>query len=150
MAELQSDSPYELEKMTELYRPPEGYLRKYLLGTSSDMWSVGVIIIELVTGDVVFANAQGWLRAEDLAWAYGCKGSLSRLSRMLIQKNSPSPELTGDIMVHFSSALLSLTQDLLRCNPKARLTAQAALEHKYFEDGLPPVPLDVFSFFGIQ
>ncbi|XP_076065134.1 uncharacterized protein LOC143039156 [Oratosquilla oratoria] len=129
MAELQSDSPYELEKMTELYRPPEGCLRKHLLGTKSDMWSVGVIIIEVITGDVVFANAQGRLRAEDLAWAYGCKGSLSLLSRMLIQKNSPSPELTGDIKVHFSSALLSLTEDLLRCNPKDRLTAQAALEH---------------------
>ncbi|XP_076065135.1 uncharacterized protein LOC143039157 [Oratosquilla oratoria] len=150
MAELQSDSPYELEKMTELYRPPEGFVRRDLLGTSSDMWSVGVTILELVTGDVEFGNGQGWDRAEDLAWAYGCEGSLSRLSPMVIQKTSPPPELTGDVKVHFSSDLLSLTQGLLRCNPKDRPTAQAALEHKYFEDGLPRVPLDVVSYFDLK
>ncbi|XP_076065133.1 cyclin-dependent kinase 5-like [Oratosquilla oratoria] len=149
MAELQSDSPYELEKMTELYRPPEGDVRRYLLGTRSDMWSVGVIIIELVTGDVVYGNG-GWLRAEDLAWSYGCKGSLFRLSDVLLQKSSPPPELSEDIKVHLSPGLLSLTEDLLRCNPKDRLSAQAALEHQYFEDGLPSVPLDVVSSFGLK
>ncbi|XP_076069680.1 cyclin-dependent kinase 5-like [Oratosquilla oratoria] len=134
LTELREDRPFEFEKATESYRPPECYLRPELMDTSVDIWSTGVIVLELVTGEVVVSKSQGWHRAGLLATLYGCKGNFNRLSEVLGQKNSPPPKLNSNFKDRASASLASLVKRLLRCNPEERLSAEAALGHKYFQE----------------
>ncbi|XP_076061617.1 cyclin-dependent kinase 5-like [Oratosquilla oratoria] len=134
LTELREDRPFEFEKTTESYRPPECYQRPELMDTSVDMWSAGVIVLELVTGEVVVSKSQGWHRAGLLATLYGCKGNFNRLSEVLGHKDSPPPKLSSNFKDRASASLTSLVKRLLRCNPEERLSAEAALGHKYFQE----------------
>ncbi|XP_076047426.1 cyclin-dependent kinase 11-like [Oratosquilla oratoria] len=132
LSELREDGPFEFEKVTESYRPPECYLRPETMDIAVDIWSIGVIVVELVTGEVVVAESEGWLRAGLLATLYGCKGNINRLSEVLDQKNSPPPKLSAGFKDRVSASLSSLAKRLFRCNTEERLSAEAALGHNYF------------------
>ncbi|XP_076065137.1 cyclin-dependent kinase 2-like [Oratosquilla oratoria] len=48
LSEHQDDYPFQ-DKMTASYRPPEVYPRPDILAYDSDLWSIGVIVIEVLT-----------------------------------------------------------------------------------------------------
>lgn len=125
------------------YRAPEVMFGSSVYGPAIDMWAVGALAVELVSGK---------------PWAAG-GSDLEQLSLVVAQLGSPEATWPGVVSmpdypkVSFkpcpkadlgvalggtpSSHLLSLVSSLLQWNPEHRLTASQALDHPFFHPSLP-------------
>ncbi|DBB08056.1 hypothetical protein WJX82_008051 [Trebouxia sp. C0006] len=145
---------------TRHYRAPEVILG---LGWSfeADIWSIGCILVELVTGDALFqthenlehlAMMEAVLGPIPKAMAQAAKGthdcfvgrdsrlnwpaSASKRSIRAVDKMTSLRQLMKDsgepsVKPHLD-ALCSLLQKLLQYQPQQRITAQQALQHDFF------------------
>lgn len=125
---------------TRWYRAPEILLGapKYTFGV--DMWSVGCIIGEMLTGKAVFPGASTLDQLEKILELTGVPTETDILSiasphaaKMLEQVNiaEPSESLWNERFPGAPADALDLMRRCLKLDPKERPSAQAALAHPY-------------------
>ncbi|KAG8506153.1 Cyclin-dependent-like kinase 5 [Galemys pyrenaicus] len=141
---------YSAEVVTLWYRPPDVLFGAKLYSTSIDMWSAGCIFAEL-------ANA-----GRPLFPGNDVDDQLKRIFRYPSSFPCPGSEPTGRVrdggslgccrpypMYPATTSLVNvvpklnatgrdLLQNLLKCNPVQRISAEEALQHPYFSDFCPP------------
>ncbi|AYV87061.1 MAG: putative cyclin-dependent kinase A-1 [Sylvanvirus sp.] len=125
------------------FRPPELLLGGSEYGFPADMWCVGVIIFELVTGKHFLTTKTD---DEQLTEIFSILGTPSESSWNGV---STFPKFKSDVKSIKSNTLcnyfddsidknlISLISKLLVVNPNNRLTAQEALDYPYFQDFQP-------------
>ncbi|XP_076039455.1 uncharacterized protein LOC143024526 [Oratosquilla oratoria] len=121
-----------------------------LVGSKSDHWCCGVILLELVTGERLVPPSRGREnRLHHLASPYGLGGDpYDALCKALREENSPMPRL-NNVTLHRGkwASSASLARCLLRCNPEERTEAKTALQNAlYFSEKPPPTPSDLVCF----
>eukprot|EP01029_Cantina_marsupialis_P018590 TRINITY_DN4285_c0_g1_i1.p1 TRINITY_DN4285_c0_g1~~TRINITY_DN4285_c0_g1_i1.p1 ORF type:complete len:663 (+),score=186.57 TRINITY_DN4285_c0_g1_i1:97-2085(+) len=139
------------------YRAPEVILGcKY--GTKIDLWSLGCILAELFTGDVLFHNesVQTMLaRITAILGPYPERmmatgrqvNELFTANRVIYEKEEndvllylPKRTSMKEMMRGASPLFLDLVESLLSLDPNQRPTATEALEHPFFKDQMKVEP----------
>jgi len=137
------DAQLTAQVTSRWYRSPEILFGSGVYGPPIDMWAVGVLAVELLTGK---------------PWAAG-GSDLEQLSIIVAQLGSPektwpdvvnmpdyskvsfTPCPPADLSVALGGSpsieILSFISALLKWDPAARLTAEAALKHPFFDPSLP-------------
>ncbi|CAL0303705.1 unnamed protein product [Lupinus luteus] len=109
--------PWIRKPATRYYRAPEILLDSSQYSTGVDLWSVGCIFGEMVTGEPIF----------------GTKNSFDELDAIF------SPTDLSYIFADLEPQGLHLLKMLLCLDPKRRVSVEGALKHAYFND-LPDHP----------
>jgi len=130
---------YTHEVVTLWYRPPDVLLGSTQYSTPVDIWGVGCIFAEMVTGRPLFCGAsdpdqlvkifkylgtptpRDW---PDIVKLPGYKPDLPRYKGESLEKVLPRLDKKG----------IDLLQKMLQPDPKKRLTAEQAMKHGYFDD----------------
>eukprot|EP01130_Rhizamoeba_saxonica_P010544 TRINITY_DN4328_c0_g1_i2.p1 TRINITY_DN4328_c0_g1~~TRINITY_DN4328_c0_g1_i2.p1 ORF type:complete len:484 (+),score=125.13 TRINITY_DN4328_c0_g1_i2:26-1477(+) len=134
---------------TRWYRAPEILLGAKEYKKEVDMWSIGCIMGELLSGDTLFPG----------------KSTMNQVDRILELTGTPSEEDIKAMKSDFAATLLDSLQDhspgnlrykfsdieddaidimekMLQFNPNSRISCEEALEHPYldhFRESIPPV-----------
>lgn len=129
------------EVVTLWYRPPDVLLGNIDYGTSIDMWGVGCIFFEMLAGHTLFTGTNPKKQIEcifeiigtptDDAWP-SIKSDLKTYSLETI-KTYPGIDLRT-LVPNLSNDGLNLLTNLLKCNPRSRISAQEAMLHNYFSN----------------
>jgi cell division cycle 2-like protein len=167
------DPPKALTQLvvTLWYRAPELLFGEDRYGPAIDMWSVGCIFGELI-GQEAILQGQGELDQVDKifelvgtptedSWPDFGKLPSAGIFRWNKPASSSSNNNKNNVLLlsekfpvnappHSRQTFLDgngydLLSKLLILDPKKRITAQEALNHKYFSDGVPP---ELPTFFG--
>lgn len=140
--------------ITLWYRPPELLLGATRYGTAVDIWSAGCILAELILGKPIFT---GKAEMEQLRLIFEMLGTptpeswegfqdlkLLRTGEVTIGKER-RPKLRDKYQSKISPPALNLIEKLLELDPKKRLTANRALNSRYFmsEPRAPENPEDL-------
>ncbi|XP_030759801.1 cyclin-dependent kinase 14 [Sitophilus oryzae] len=155
---------YSHEVVTLWYRPPDVLLGSTEYSTSLDMWGVGCIFVEMITGTAIFPGVRdtydqldkifkvlGTPTEED--WQ-GC----TRLPGYKPNKlGNYKPRRLGLCWprLHDVSFGEAMATALLQLDPTKRLGAEEAMQHKYFEE-LPrkllelPDDASIFTVEGVH
>ena len=132
---------YTNKVVTLWYRAPEILLGSQEYGPAVDIWSVGCILVELITGEVLFPGDKEskqielifdkcgtpdiitWSEVEKYKYFLEMrpKAYIDRKLKQYIKKKKDLDEYT-----------LDLIDKLLILNPRFRITAEEALEHECF------------------
>lgn len=155
---------YSHEVVTLWYRPPDVLLGSTDYSTSLDMWGVGCIFTEMVTGTATFPGTKdAWDQLDKIWQVLGTPTEETWDGVSSYPNFSPSkfgwylPRRMSHIipkLVHIPYSEI-LAHNLLQLQPKKRITAQDALRHPFFAD-LPTKIFDlsndasIFSVAGIQ
>ncbi|CAH1158831.1 unnamed protein product [Phyllotreta striolata] len=157
---------YSHEVVTLWYRPPDVLLGSTDYSTSLDMWGVGCILVEMITGTALFPGVRDTY--DQLDKIFRVLGTpteedwpgVSQLPGYYkIQKITQNKPLRG--LGFYSSAILrtvhaeSMVTGLLQLNPQKRLDADEAMNHPFF-DALPkklhelPDDCSIFTVEGVH
>uniref|UniRef100_A0A4W3HW08 Cell division protein kinase 5 n=1 Tax=Callorhinchus milii TaxID=7868 RepID=A0A4W3HW08_CALMI len=136
---------YSAEVVTLWYRPPDVLFGAKLYSTSIDMWSAGCIFAGNCSqkgstggGNEVSEGQQGtrgWGRGE------GTEEQWPTMSKLPDYKPYPMYPATAsllNVVPKLNTTGRDLLQNLLKCNPVQRVSADEALQHAYFADFCPP------------
>uniref|UniRef100_A0A671TW83 Cell division protein kinase 5 n=1 Tax=Sparus aurata TaxID=8175 RepID=A0A671TW83_SPAAU len=134
---------YSAEVVTLWYRPPDVLFGAKLYSTSIDMWSAGCIFAELANAgrplfpgnDVLILGTNELCsdRTIDLQWQ-----TMTKLPDYKPYPMYPATTSLVNVVPKLSSTGRDLLQNLLKCNPVQRISAEEALQHPYFADFCPP------------
>ncbi|SPN97211.1 related to cyclin dependent kinase C [Cephalotrichum gorgonifer] len=138
--------------VTRWYRPPELLLNLKRYTTAIDVWGVGCVFGEMLSGKPILAGESD---AHQLEIIWDLVGSPTE-DNMPGWKNLPGAEVLsprprpGCLATRFrehGSGAISLLKDLLALNWKTRINAVDALQHPYFKMvPLPANPADLPTF----
>ena len=128
--------------VTLWYRAPEILLGSHSYGCPIDLWSIGVIMTEILMGEVMF---RADTEAEQLNVIFSVLGMPTRQSWPAAYNlpnfreiSTTSPELENTLHQRLcpdlSDAAVDLLQNLLILNPDDRMTASEALRHDFLAD----------------
>lgn len=149
------NSNYTVKVVTLWYRAPELLFGQRSYTTQIDMWSIGCIFAELVTGSNLFRGDGEYRQVEKILEICGTPDEKSwpilpslpyykdmmpkrRYERKLEEYIRKNAQLEVD------ENLISLIDGLLRLNPDSRLNCVKALDHPIFkEEPLPCEPQDI-------
>ncbi|OHT02028.1 Cyclin-dependent kinase 5 like protein [Tritrichomonas foetus] len=133
-----------LEVVTQWYRAPEIILMDHRYGLESDLWSVGCLIYEILTGNPLFPCKDN---KEHIQRIFGLIGSPNFFSdwhcywpEALKLEGYPknverrSGRGVRSLLLGYNADVIDLIEGLLVLDPKKRLTAKEALEHYFFDD----------------
>jgi glycogen synthase kinase 3 beta len=130
------DEPNKAYIATRPYRAPELLLNQERYSFPVDVWAVGCVIAEMLTGGPLFRGKA----AEDLIWAIqGIIGSPTK--RDLIELGLPHLKLGDQLGSGIASLfprdtpakLVDLLERIFTWSPAQRIPASACLSHPYFE-----------------
>ena len=133
--------PMSLEIQTLWYKAPEALLGDTRYGCGVDIWSLGCIFIEMLTGEILFQgdseigqlfkifNILGSPSSEDSNWKEGMD---------LPEYKKDYPKFKGkgqrSILTNVTDELqIDLLEKMLALNPKNRISADQCLHHPFFE-----------------
>ena len=140
--------------VTLWYRAPELLLGEVHYGTPVDVWSVGCILGELITREAIL-QGQGELDQLDRIFALvgtptpetwpgyeslpnaGMFRWKPKKERLLSTKFTVAAPVSGN-QAFLDRHGYDLLSRLLTLDPKQRITAQEALDHAYFQQGVKP------------
>lgn len=118
--------------VTLWYRPPELLLNATTYSTEIDMWSVGCIISEMNTGQVLFCGDSELNQVLSIFKVLGTPPlSTMRLSEFPVTFQKYKPTDLSLLHKGCSLSLLMLIKSCLSYDLKERITAKAALDHVY-------------------
>jgi cell division cycle 2-like protein len=131
--------PYTQPVVSQWYRAPELLRGSRKYNTAIDMWSLGCIMAELLSKEVLFRGSTEIDQLKKINEAIARPGACNGLRKMFpVTGFSGRPTL--------SSSGFDLLSGLLSYEPSKRLTADAALRHPWFDEApSSPVPVGVFS-----
>ncbi|KAJ1685645.1 hypothetical protein LUZ63_017035 [Rhynchospora breviuscula] len=135
--------PYTQPVVSLWYRAPELLCGSRNYTTAIDMWSLGCIMAELLSKEVLFRGNTEIDQLKKIKEVFGKPGGCNELRRMFpVAGFSGRPTL--------SRSGFELLSGLLSCEPRKRLTADAALKHPWFDEVLyNPVAPGVFSPYSV-
>mmetsp|Transcript_39558 Transcript_39558/g.54928 ORF Transcript_39558/g.54928 Transcript_39558/m.54928 type:complete len:323 (-) Transcript_39558:208-1176(-) len=131
---------YTHEVVTLWYRAPEILLGARHYSTPVDVWSVGCIFAELVTGKALFP---GHCEIEQLHKIFQIMGTPNETiwpgveAFIDFQHTFPQwhPQVLGEVLEgKLDPAGVDLLQRMFTYEPGKRISARAALQHEYFRD----------------
>lgn len=141
--------------VTLWYRAPDVLLGSRTYSTSIDIWSVGCIFAEMITGYPLF---RGRDNNDQLVQIMKIVGTPSDATLQQIKMNSPEIQIKQPLSKHPKQPLhaivpkaprdaINLLEHLLQFEPNRRYDANEALAHPYFTAGpiSPAVPPGVAS-----
>ncbi len=135
-----SKSPLTNCVVTLWYRAPEILLGSSYYDSSSDIWSVGCILVELLFGYVPFRGRSendqieqiykvlGTATDENWSGVNKLKYYSSTLGKQIYYENKLKQELTE----RYEEKVVDLIMRMLCYDPKNRITADQALDHSFF------------------
>jgi serine/threonine protein kinase len=131
--------PFTHEVVTLWYRAPEILLGCKTYGLPVDMWSVGTILAEMVTKRPLFP---GNSEIDELFKIFKILGTPNEESwpgvTSLQDWNDEFPVWPRLDLAKFYPRLcedgIDLLEQLLECNPRGRLSAREAMQHRYFAE----------------
>ena len=138
---------YTHEVVTLWYRPPDVLLGNKTYGTTVDMWSIGCIFAEMVTGKPLFA---GNTETDQLKKIFQIRGTpnekyapqLRELPEWGVGDNNfeDYPEKNfKELFTNLDSEGIDLLQKFLNLEPDKRISAEEALKHPFFDDLMPNI-----------
>ncbi|MBN3318008.1 ABCB8 protein, partial [Atractosteus spatula] len=142
---------YSAEVVTLWYRPPDVLFGAKLYSTSIDMWSAGCIFAELANagrplfpGNDVDDQLKRIFRFFfNMATLLGTPTeeqwpTMTKLPDYKPYPMYPATTSLVNVVPKLSPTGRDLLQNLLKCNPVQRISAEEALQHPYFADFCPP------------
>lgn len=122
------------------YRPPELLLGSHSYGPEIDMWSVGCILIELITNNYLFAGSNDTEQLDLIFRVFGTPSDetwpgVSQLpgwGGVEKKKSKYPPQNLNDVFGFLSPEALDLARRLLSLDPKKRISSFDALTHAWF------------------
>lgn len=132
--------PYSQEVVTLWYRAPELLIGHTDYTSAIDLWSIGCILYELVTGKILF---KGMCARSQLVAIFALLGTpteqeIPRVSQLQIEPVDP-PAVPFEALLKeqgFDPLELDLLRQCLRFQPSNRISAKSALSHPYFDEVL--------------
>jgi len=143
--------------VTRSYRAPELMLKKENYDCSSDIWSAGCIMAELLALDkhgMPFFHGKTNYHQLELIFAHFGSPSLPVLKRISSSSEYTYWSLRGRYLApnpikwpfHASSDALHLLARLLDINPETRISAEQALKHPFLKSSSNSLPSFTASF----
>ncbi|NXG09526.1 CDK5 kinase, partial [Sakesphorus luctuosus] len=141
---------YSAEVVTLWYRPPDVLFGAKLYSTSIDMWSAGCIFAELANaGRPLFPGNDvddqlkrifryPWEGKNGEIQHWGCPWNRESHLGMGPYPMYPATTSLVNVVPKLNATGRDLLQNLLKCNPVQRISAEEALQHPYFTDFCPP------------
>uniref|UniRef100_A0AAX7T5U4 Cell division protein kinase 5 n=1 Tax=Astatotilapia calliptera TaxID=8154 RepID=A0AAX7T5U4_ASTCA len=135
---------YSAEVVTLWYRPPDVLFGAKLYSTSIDMWSAGCIFAELANaGRPLFPGNDVDDQLKRIFRLLGTPTeeqwpTMTKLPDYKPYPMYPATTSLVNVVPKLSSTGRDLLQNLLKCNPVQRISAEEALQHPYFADFCPP------------
>ena len=146
---------YTNRVITIWYRPPELLLGATAYGPAVDIWSIGCIMLEMVTKKPLFPGTdeidqiakiwdvmgnptgENWPKVVELPWWELVKPRTFKVEEFHKMFAGYAGSQGFPNISILSEQALDLTFKLLSLNPESRPTASEALEHPYFMSELP-------------
>ncbi|CAM9204500.1 unnamed protein product [Bubo scandiacus] len=151
---------YSAEVVTLWYRPPDVLFGAKLYSTSIDMWSAGCIFAELANaGRPLFPGERQGLCPGEARGGPGVPPrwpltavvptllgtpteeqwpAMAKLPDYKPYPMYPATTSLVNVVPKLNATGRDLLQNLLKCNPVQRISAEEALQHPYFTDFCPP------------
>jgi len=152
---------YSNEVVTLWYRPPDVLLGSNEYTTSIDMWGVGCVFYEMISGKALFP---GSTVDEEITLIFKALGTptdpSSFLTKLPLFVKFKTPILPNKFKYYLSRIQMRLDDSskdllemLLKYEPDERLSCQDAYKHSYFTKNLPPEIYDlndITSIFSLE
>ncbi|XP_051818545.1 cyclin-dependent kinase 5 isoform X1 [Antechinus flavipes] len=135
---------YSAEVVTLWYRPPDVLFGAKLYSTSIDMWSAGCIFAELANaGRPLFPGNDVDDQLKRIFRLLGTPTeeqwpAMTKLPDYKPYPMYPATTSLVNVVPKLNATGRDLLQNLLKCNPVQRISAEEALQHPYFSDFCPP------------
>ncbi|XP_068618078.1 cyclin-dependent kinase-like 4 [Battus philenor] len=125
--------PYTEYVATRWYRAPELLVAEHRYGPEVDIWAIGCLFAEMLTGDPLFPGDSD---IDQLALIIRTVGKLAPRHQRVVSRLSGGAALGGGVAGSGALPGTGLARDLLaaclRTEPRERPTAATLLRHKYF------------------
>uniref|UniRef100_A0A5B6ZRC0 cyclin-dependent kinase n=1 Tax=Davidia involucrata TaxID=16924 RepID=A0A5B6ZRC0_DAVIN len=155
--------PYTHLVVTLWYRAPELLLGAKQYSTAIDMWSLGCIMAELLSKEPLFNGKTEFDQLDKIfrtlgtpneaIWPGfsklpGVKVNFVKHQYNLLRRKFPATSFTGSPVL--SDSGFDLLNKLLTYDPEKRITAEAALNHEWFQEVPLPKSKDFMPTFPAQ
>jgi len=133
---------------TRWYRAPELLVGYPNYGKAVDVWAIGCIFVELITGRPLFAGDSDYTTLKMIMQTFHCSEDLPEYLKEafhnnLIFQNEALPEifdldidstLEGHLGFLKNNSAISFARECLRLDPQQRPTCEELMQHDYFND----------------